>query len=180
MQTEVCSQQRNSSKTHDITNIRDVGPPLDNYHIRTYVQCTKHQGEPSVLHTQHWPAQCVPHKDWLGTDHSTHLPVKLGHYSLLCLVGRGSSREPNVDWNVPEGTSRSSQCSSDECWSVCGKRGRTHFSLGSCIRKLLVMTDLPVPVGPTSKMGTSCPTQASRKNSCRAVSIVWIMRSATW
>lgn len=54
-----------------------------------------------------------------------------------------------------------------------------YFSFGSCSRKLFVIADFPVPVGPTKSKGTLCPTYVLRKNICLAVSIVGMISSDT-
>lgn len=54
-----------------------------------------------------------------------------------------------------------------------------YFSFGSCSRKLFVIADFPVPVGPTKSKGTLCSTYVLRKNTCLAVSVVGMISSDT-
>lgn len=54
-----------------------------------------------------------------------------------------------------------------------------YFSFGSFSRKLFVIADFPVPVGPTKSKGTLCSTYVLRKNTCLAVSIVGMISSDT-
>lgn len=44
---------------------------------------------------------------------------------------------------------------------------------------MLVMADLPVPVGPTNSTGISWSRYVFKKNDCRAVSTVGMMSSET-
>jgi len=45
------------------------------------------------------------------------------------------------------------------------------------MRKLLVIADFPVPVGPTYNEGVSCEMYKCRKKLCRTVSVVGMMIS---
>jgi len=54
-----------------------------------------------------------------------------------------------------------------------------YVGLGSCSRKLFVIADFPVPVGPTKSKGILCSTYVFRKNICLAVSIVGMISSDT-
>lgn len=45
---------------------------------------------------------------------------------------------------------------------------------------MFVMADFPVPVGPTKSRGISWVIYVSRKNRCRHVSTVGMIRSLTW
>lgn len=55
----------------------------------------------------------------------------------------------------------------------------SHMSFGSWTRKLLVMADLPVPVGPTMRTGISFTRKVRKKKACRVVSLVSTIKSLT-
>lgn len=62
----------------------------------------------------------------------------------------------------------------------CASTNFTHMSFGSPSKWLLVMADLPVPVGPTNNRGRSWDRNVCRKKLCLAVSLVWMINSLTF